>query len=222
MLKISCRQCGIEMAIYASRLGRKKFCSTKCRDANHRFASDNKKCELCGAEFSRGRIPPAQWAKAKYCSTTCRVVGSRDPAALSKLPEFRVWTGMLDRCHCSTNTRFKDYGGRGIFVCERWRTFANFIADMGSRPSGDLTVERIDNDQGYHPGNVKWATRQEQNLNKRTTRLVTAFGATKPLVTWARERGINYGTLHSRLTVLGWDAEQALTLPADPISRALR
>jgi hypothetical protein len=81
-------------------------------------------------------------------------------------PEYRIWRGMHQRCTNPNSTKYENYGGRGITVCDRWRSFENFYADMGPRPEG-LTIERINNEQGYGPGNCKWATYSEQNLNRR-------------------------------------------------------
>lgn len=77
---------------------------------------------------------------------------------------------MLSRCYMPTDSKFADYGGRGIVMCERWRKFDNFLADMGVKPDG-LSIERINNDGNYQPSNCKWATRTEQNRNKRNTKL---------------------------------------------------
>jgi hypothetical protein len=73
---------------------------------------------------------------------------------------------MRDRCNNPNNTTFSYYGGRGIKVCERWNDFTAFIADVGERPAG-LTLDRIDNDRGYEPGNIRWATMKEQYHNRR-------------------------------------------------------
>lgn len=86
-------------------------------------------------------------------------------------PEYRIWTHMKGRCLNETDARYADYGGRGIIVCDRWvESFAAFLADMGPRPSKSHSIDRIDNDGGYEPSNCRWATDQEQSLNKRVYR----------------------------------------------------
>lgn len=83
---------------------------------------------------------------------------------------YTSWANMLRRCDDSTGRDFEYYGGRGISVCERWRSFENFLADMGERPIG-LTLDRIENDRGYEPGNCRWATWSEQQINRRPKKL---------------------------------------------------
>lgn len=82
-------------------------------------------------------------------------------------PEYKIWSAMVQRCTNSKNKNYKNYGGRGIAVCEEWLMFANFFRDMGERPTSKHTLEREDNNKGYSKENCKWATRTENNFNKR-------------------------------------------------------
>jgi hypothetical protein len=140
---------------------------------------------------------------------------ARRKHGLAGTREYRLWLGMRDRCENASNPEWGNYGGRGIKVCDRWSDFENFLADMGKRPNRNLSLDRIDNDGNYEPGNVRWATTKEQARNTRRNRVLTFRGESKPLIEWAEVQGIAAHTLHARITRLGWSVERALTEPAN-------
>ena len=117
---------------------------------------------------------------------------------MSGTPIYMVWWAMINRCSNQKCWAFKYYGGRGIRVCKRWMSFANFYADMGDCPSG-LTLERRNNNGPYSKSNCYWATREEQGSNRRGVRLLTFNGKTQTMSRWAREIGVPVGTLWQRL-----------------------
>jgi hypothetical protein len=136
---------------------------------------------------------------------------------------WRIWSSMIQRCSDPNHKSFPAYGGRGILVCERWKTFENFFEDMGEIPDG-LTIDRIEVDNGYQPGNCRWATWEEQANNKRRSVLITAFGESLSMSQWARRTGLAKSSIMYRLA-RGMTAEETLTTPprADlPRHRAFR
>ena len=113
---------------------------------------------------------------------------------------YDLWIGIKGRCLNPNNDRYDRYGGRGITICDRWiDSFDNFRADVGERPKGK-TLERIDNNLGYSPNNVRWATPEEQANNRYTNVLVTHEGMTMTLSQWATHKGWKYGLIASRWT----------------------
>lgn len=128
-------------------------------------------------------------------------------------PEYRVWAHMIGRCHNENDGSYEAYGGRGIYVCDRWRySYENFLADMGRRPSDEHQIDRTDNDGPYEPGNCQWVTFDEQCRNKRTNRWVTVDGKRMVLKDAAALAGMDYRKLQARLD-LGWSVKRALSQP---------
>jgi general stress protein YciG len=140
---------------------------------------------------------------------------------VSKTPECQIWRGMLARCGDPSNSSYSRYGGRGIAVCERWKTFENFLADMGYRPSPELSIDRIDNDRGYSPDNCRWATREQQQNNTCTTRYFTAFGVRRNVSEWSAITGLSSAVIRSRLR-LNWTPEDILSRPVQLRTGATR
>lgn len=123
----------------------------------------------------------------------------------------RSWMSMLGRCERVTDTAYANYGGRGIKVCERWHVFENFAHDMGPMPNR-YTLDRIDVNGNYEPGNCRWASYSEQSKNTRRNRYLEFQGQRKTLSDWADELGVGRTTLAARLKA-GWTVERALSLP---------
>lgn len=125
----------------------------------------------CGVTFSadRGNVARGRTRSCGCLRRDMTVERSRRATkhghAARVSPEYRTWTGMVQRCTNPRAANFAKYGGRGIGVCERWRTFALFYTDMGPRPTG-LTLDRVDGTRGYEPGNCRWATAKEQRANR--------------------------------------------------------
>lgn len=129
---------------------------------------------------------------------------------MSKTKVHRAWRAMLNRCQNPRGEDFENYMGRGIKVCDRWKIFENFLADVGEPPSPAHSLDRFPNNNGnYEPGNVRWATRKEQNNNKRDNQFITWNGETHSRKEWARIVGISYRALISRLS-RNWPMDRML------------
>ncbi len=130
---------------------------------------------------------------------------------MSRTKEYHAWNRMLARCYNPKTDTFKYYGGRGIKVCKQWRnSFAEFFKYTGKAPTSKYSLDRIDNNGDYEPGNVKWSTASEQQRNRRDRRLYTFSDKTQLLIEWAEDTGIHIATLHSRIK-RGWSIERTLT-----------
>jgi len=119
---------------------------------------------------------------------------------MTKSAEYKIWRGMKARCRKENNPNYPHYGGRGIGICDKWfESFAAFFADMGPRPSAGHSIDRIDNDGNYEPGNCRWADLETQANNKRNSRLVLLHGVRMTLSEAARASGIPIPTLWGKL-----------------------
>ncbi len=171
------------------------------------------KCDcVCG---SRGTIPSTNLTRglSKSCgchnsevtaarnrSNTAHGHSGNGTSGTFATVEYNTWLAMTKRCGNTKNRAYHNYGGRGIRVCKRWRKFENFLADMGPRPSPDHSIDRYPNNDGnYEPSNCRWATKTQQDRNRRTNRLLTHDGLTLCVTEWAERIGVNKHTLYSRL-----------------------
>lgn len=156
--------------------------------------------------------------QSSSCGCRFRTRGGRSKTD----PLYQVWNGVLQRCTNPSQIRYRNYGGRGIKVCERWLlSFDAFCADMGPRPSPDHSIERKDNSGNYEPGNCVWATPIEQQRNKTASRWLEYGGERLTIAEWAERTGISYTALRQRLNA-GWSAERALTASLRRTSPSLK
>lgn len=133
--------------------------------------------------------------------TTHKMCGTR---------EYQAWQNMKSRCLNPSNSRYHRYGKRGISVCKRWAdAFENFYADMG--PCNGMTIERIDGNGNYEPGNCKWIPFSDQGKNTCRIRYLEFMGLRKSIAEWSRDTGIKATTITQRLNAYGWSVERALT-----------
>lgn len=128
--------------------------------------------------------------------------------------EYKAWKAIRDRCSNPNASNYHLYGARGITVSPVWDDFSKFLQDMGECPSSAHSIDRIDNEGPYAPGNCRWATKTEQANNRRSNRTVEAFGETLTLAQavrkYAEPCGVNYSTVQARIHY-GWPVERALT-----------
>ena len=137
---------------------------------------------------------------------SCGCVGAH---GMSDSSTHRSWRSMRQRCTDRNHRSFRDYGGRGITICERWNSFENFLADMGERPNG-MTLDRRDVDGPYDVSNCRWATAKEQQNNKRNNHLVEYAGEKKTISQWADDFGIKQNSLYYKLAYNAFVMEGAL------------
>jgi hypothetical protein len=132
----------------------------------------------------------------------------------SKYPEFSVWEGIKRRCLDPRRSKYRIYGGRGITMAQEWvESFFAFYKAVGPRPTPKHQIDRIDNDKGYEPGNVRWATNKENNNNRGNLRLVTIEGVTRNISQWCEVLGINRRVVFGRIHQFGWSPLRALVQP---------
>ena len=164
-IEFDCAGCEKRVTVLASQVrGHREYCSKACQ-LEHKRQKRMQVCEHCGQDFES---PHAQ----RFCSISCRYASGDHPSVIDGRtfhPHYQRWQNMVARCTKPGHPAYRFYGGRGIAVCEDWMTPENFYRYLddvlGPCPPGH-SIDRIDNNSNYEPGNLRWATRSQQSANR--------------------------------------------------------
>ena len=194
---------------YAGRVGRSKISAWLCR------------CD-CGTEKIILATRLSCGVQSCGCLRMEAVVKSRRTHGMSKSAEYRIWCNMRSRCGDRSSKSYPDYGNRGIAVCQRWKdSFADFISDMGMRPSSLHELDRMDNQGNYERSNCRWVERLVNARNKRSNHRITFNGITMCISEWSEKTGLARHVIWKRLKC-GWTVARTLTTPSRRHSETLR
>lgn len=171
--------------------------------------------EAQGTHLRKGLVPSCGCLKSE------KIRKSRTKHGRSKSPIVQVWIDMHKRC-CNPNCReYKNYGARGITVCDEWRDVHAFLRDMESGYKPGLELDRIDNEKGYSKENCRWTTHKTNCNNRRTNKFLEYNGERKTIVQWAESCGINKQTFYGRVVKAGWSLERVFSTPVQ-VKRAAK
>ena len=148
---------------------------------------------------------------------SCGCIQDEHPAnkrhGMARTPEYKSWSHMKYRCLSELCPAYADYGGRGLTIHQEWiDSFKSFYKHIGKKPEGDYSVGRINNNIGYHPGNVRWENRMQQSRNRRSNVYITCNGLTLLQSDWSIKLGVRQSVISRRLK-RGWTPEQAVMIP---------
>lgn len=190
------------------------------------FIGDAKAYECmcdCGRKVTvRGYLLTNGHTKSCGCLRKEHLVGVHTVNDLSGTRLYRIWDGMKRRCNCEKDKRYKNYGGRGITICDEWLgsdgflRFRKWSIENGYDDNSKLSIDRIDNNKGYSPENCRWTTMKVQSNNTRNNNVIEMDGCKHTLAEWCEILNLKYNTISNRINTLGWNAEQALKTPTFP------
>jgi len=167
--------------------------------------------EVLTNSLRRGFTKSCGCYQSECVSKRMKLKGFKNNPPVSRSPEYKCWAGMIRRCYYEIDPSFKKYGAKGISVCDRWRySFPNFLTDMGPKPTLKHSIDRYPDSKGdYEPGNCRWATNEEQMLNRSNMEVIEYKGVTKTRWEWAKQLGIKSYVLKQRLQK--WPIDKAMT-----------
>lgn len=170
-------------------------------------------CPICGKEFS-SRLTSVKEGLTSSCGCKKKLAAKSRGVThgMTKSVEYRTWVSMKERCDSDDPRVAKDYKNKGITVCDEWAvSFEIFFKDMGTKPSSNHSIDRVDVTKGYYKENCRWATIKEQNRNTRRAIFVTMSGVKRPLMDWIEEYGLHEYSekIRARITLRNWEIEKA-------------
>lgn len=172
-----------------------------------------KKCTKCKKDKPKSEFY-AQSMGADGLAAQCKKCAYEYEKTLTATkPGYHSWKSMMTRCYNANRDSWEKYGGAGVTVYEGWHRYHDFIRDVGTPPAAGYTIDRIDNDRGYEPGNVRWATRTTQSRNKRNIPTYEYDGRSLCLSEWSEITGIDRHVLKKRIDA-GWDMHLVMTEPS--------
>lgn len=183
------------------------------------------RCE-CGRE-TVARLYAVRSGATRSCGCARGKAQTRHGAAAGRqlTPEYRAWRCMLTRAKNPNIARADRYSLRGISVAPEWDSggdgqgYARFLAHVGPKPGPDHSLDRIDNDRGYEPGNVRWATTRQQIINRSATVWIEKEGVRRTAKEWSALTGIRESVIVQRINKLGWSPDRAVSVPMKPDKR---
>lgn len=175
---------------------------------------------IYGASLKQGKTRSCDCLKDEISGDRIGTASRTHGEGSKKTIEYNSWASMRQRCLNINNPAYESYGGRGIDICERWNRYENFLIDMGRKPSGEYSIERKDNNKGYFPSNCKWATKEEQANNRRSSRLIVHKGRMLTLARWAKDKKMTSSQLWKRLAN-GWNMQDALSTPIRSLNKKI-
>ena len=198
--------------ITGQRFGRLQVVKIVGKDKRHNLLYECI-CDCGNTTVTNGTLLRA--GKTRSCGCLAKNNFDRTTHGLSHTPLYGVWRTMKTRCYDRNSNHYKNYGARGIVICDEWKN--NFKAfydwSMANGYAKGLTIDRMNVDGNYEPENCRWVTQREQCNNKTTNRYITYKGQTKTIHEFADEYGIKYTTLWARINTYHWDVEKAIKTP---------
>lgn len=176
-------------------------------------------CDCGKTTVASGKLMRNGNTRSCGCAIARKAAERLTTHGMSRSDEYIIWRNMKERCYNEKNTGYKNYGARGIKMCQEWEnSFLSFYKDMGDRPSKKHSIERLDGDADYTKENCVWALPQQQARNKRTNHWLSLHNETLCLAEWCERTGLPEALIRKRLS-RGWTVERALTTPKNPAGK---